>query len=108
MSHPKEYGNSAMANAPHDSDGKKGATEPDSRAQAGNASLQGQLGHRTSNRLIKENDSDFPEPGNNPEHSGEQQGSESETEPHEVTETQESGERQKRNQSERREDPLAS
>jgi hypothetical protein len=97
-----------MTRATHDSDGKKGATEPDSRTQAGSASLRGQLGHRTGNRLIKENDSDFPEPGSNPEHSGEQKGSESETEPREATETQESGERQKRNQGERREDPLAS
>jgi hypothetical protein len=97
-----------MPRAPHDSDGSKGAKEPDSRAEAGNASLRGQLGHRTSNLLIKENDSDFPEPGNNPEHSGEQEASEKETEPREATGTQESGERQKRNQGERREDPLAS
>jgi hypothetical protein len=97
-----------MPRAPHDSDGTKGAKEPDSRAQAGNASLRGQLGHRTSNRLIKENDSDFPEPGSTPEHSGEQEGSESEAEPREVAETQQSGERQKRNQGARKEDPLAS
>ena len=97
-----------MPHVPHDSDGTKGAKEPDSRAERGNASLRGQLGHRTSNRLIKESDSDFPEPGSNPEHSGEQETSDSETEPREVTETQESGQRQKRNQGERKEDPLAS
>ena len=92
----------------HDSDGTKGAKEPDSRSETGNASLRGQLGHRTSNRLIKENDSDFPEPGSNPEHSGEAEASEKETDPREASETQESGQWQKRNQGERREDPLAS
>lgn len=92
----------------HDSDGSKGAKEPDGPKQSGNASLQGQLGHRTSNRLIKENDSDFPEPGNNPEHSGETKSRETETDPREASAMQESGQRQKRNQGERKEDPLAS
>ena len=36
-----------------------------------NTSLGGQLGHRDQDPLIKSNDSDFPEPGNNEEHSGE-------------------------------------
>jgi hypothetical protein len=33
--------------------------------------LQGQLGHRDPDPMIKSADSDFPEPGGSPEHSGE-------------------------------------
>ena len=54
-----------------DSDLSKGALEPETRQQCGNASLHAQLDHRSRNPLIKEYDSDFPEPGSNPEHSGE-------------------------------------
>ena len=56
----------------HDSDTAKGAVETESRAQKGsNTSLNGQLPHRDQNPLIKGNDTDFPEPGENPEHTGE-------------------------------------
>jgi len=51
-----------------DQDCSKGAVESDPQ---GNTSLRGQLGHRTQDPLIKSSDSDFPEPGGNPEHSGE-------------------------------------
>ncbi|HTC93670.1 MAG TPA: hypothetical protein VK699_09470 [Terriglobales bacterium] len=54
-----------------DNDIGKGAMEPEDRTQHGNSSMAGQLGHRTTNRMIKDSDSDFPEPGSNPEHSGE-------------------------------------
>ena len=54
-----------------DSDSQKGAVEKESPRQKGNSSLRGQLGHRTNEPMIKDNDSDFPEPGGNPEHSGE-------------------------------------
>ncbi len=37
-------------------------------------SRAGELGHRDQNPLIKSNDSDFPEPGQNEEHSGEKSG----------------------------------
>lgn len=50
-----------------DPDAGKGAVEGD----RGNTSLAGQNPHRTNNPLVKSNDTDFPEPGNNPEHSGE-------------------------------------
>jgi len=60
-----------MHGYPHDNDLSKGAMEPEDRSQFGNSSMSGQLGHRTKNRLIKDSDSDFPEPGSNPEHSGE-------------------------------------
>ncbi len=33
--------------------------------------MQGQLGHRDQDTLLKSSDTDFPEPGGNPEHSGE-------------------------------------
>src|SRR5690348_3994902 len=58
-----------------DQDAGKGAVEGDGRGkteaeQNGNTSLSGQNPHRTESRLVKSNDSDFPEPGSNPEHSG--------------------------------------
>jgi len=54
-----------------DEDFGKGAVESDSPSSPGNNSLSGQLGHRTDDSLIKSSDSDFPEHGENPEHSGE-------------------------------------
>jgi hypothetical protein len=50
---------------------RKGAIEQDSPEQETNASLAGQLPHRNENPLVKSSDSDLPEPGENPEHSGE-------------------------------------
>lgn len=47
-----------------DQDCSKGAVESET-------SLTGQLGHRDQDPLIKSSDTDFPEPGGNPEHSGE-------------------------------------
>jgi len=61
----------SLAKTRHDSDIGKGAVEQEAPAQCGNTSLRGQLGHRTSNAMIKQSDSDFPEPGGNPEHTGE-------------------------------------
>jgi len=54
-----------------DQDREKGALEQDERRQAGNTSLQGQLGHRDQDPMLKAADTDFPEPGENPEHTGE-------------------------------------
>ena len=54
-----------------DPDRHKGATEPEPHEHDGNAALSEQLGHRDQNPLIKGADTDFPEPGENPEHSGE-------------------------------------
>jgi hypothetical protein len=55
----------------------KGATEDDGpeamqKAAARQSSLAGQLGHRDQIDLIKDNDSDFPEPGAREEHSGQE------------------------------------
>jgi hypothetical protein len=55
-----------------DSDKHKGVVEEESpRATTSHPSLAGQLGHRTSDTDLKDNDSDFPEPGGRGEHSGE-------------------------------------
>ena len=79
----------------HDSDIHKGAVEDDSLGAEHNTSLRGQLNHRNQDEMIKDNDSDYPEPGSNPEHTGERN-------------TQESGHAQKQNQNDKKEDPLAS
>ena len=55
-----------------DQDIAKGATETEDTAP-GNTGMQGQLGHRDQNSMLKDSDSDFPEPGNSPEHTGEPQ-----------------------------------
>lgn len=54
-----------------DQDRGKGAVERDGSDEPGNSSMQGQLGHRDQDPLLKSADTDFPEPGGSPEHSGE-------------------------------------
>ena len=54
-----------------DQDRFKGALEKEEKNQAGNTSMQGQLGHRDQDPMLKAADTDFPEPGENPEHTGE-------------------------------------
>ncbi len=54
-----------------DQDAAKGAKETQDPNQEGNVALQGQLGHRDQDSMLKDADTDFPEPGENPEHSGE-------------------------------------
>lgn len=111
-----------MAN--HDPDAGKGAVEQDRPEQPTNTSLSGQLPHRTDNRLVKSSDSDFPEPGSNPEHSGEAevemcnqnlpQDKErhnprvpNQENPEAQLNDQDPGQRQKENQNQRPDDPLA-
>jgi len=53
-----------------DQDRLKGAVEQEDPTQEGNSSMQGQLGHRDQDPMLKAADTDFPEPGENPEHSG--------------------------------------
>jgi hypothetical protein len=55
----------------NDPDRAKGAVEPEEHNHDGNIGLEEQLGHRDQDPLIKAADTDFPEPGNNAEHSGE-------------------------------------
>jgi len=54
-----------------DQDLEKGAIEAEDHKTPGNLGLQGQLGHRDQDPMLKGADTDFPEPGENPEHSGE-------------------------------------
>lgn len=54
-----------------DQDAGKGAVESEDRGQATNTSAEGQSDHRSQDLLIKSSDTDFPEPGSSPEHSGE-------------------------------------
>ena len=54
-----------------DPDANKGTVEGTEPTDKTPTSMQGQLPHRTENPLIKSSDSDYPEPGENPEHSGE-------------------------------------
>jgi hypothetical protein len=54
-----------------DQDREKGALEQDEPTQTGNTSMRGQLGHRDQDPMLKAADTDFPEPGENPEHTGE-------------------------------------
>ncbi|MFL6439043.1 MAG: hypothetical protein ACJ71Q_15810 [Terriglobales bacterium] len=75
-----------------DNDVKKGAVETDKPQQHSQTSMEGQLPHRTEDSLIKGRDTDFPEPGENPEHSGQDM---------------DPGHRQKSNQNDRKDDPLA-
>jgi hypothetical protein len=56
----------------NDPDRAKGATEGEEHHHDGNLALSEPLGHRDQDSRIKDADSDFPEPGGNPEHSGEQ------------------------------------
>jgi len=105
----------------HDEDFGKGAVEGDEKA--GNSSLTGQLGHRDQNPLVKSSDTDFPEPGESPEHTGEPQGKSlldkdsgcgegraqqkpCPENPEHVGQNQDPGHRQKQNQGDEKDDPL--
>jgi hypothetical protein len=56
-----------------DSDKGKGAVEEEvsTPSTSGRPNLSEQLGHRDEDEILKDSDTDFPEPGSNPEHSGE-------------------------------------
>jgi len=96
----------------------KGAVEQDRPEQKTNTSLAGQIGHRNKGPIMNANDTDFPEPGENPEHTGEPmaQDREQDNERERVeregdqvqdTDNQEPGQRQRRNQNDEKDDPLA-
>ena len=57
-----------MAHA--DNDLKKGSVEPDTPEQHSQTSMRGQIAHRPEDSRVDGDDSDFPEPGESPEHSG--------------------------------------
>ena len=79
----------------HDEDEQKGAVEQDRREQQTNVSRTGQ------NRA----NTDFPEPGENEEHTGEPH--ETGVNPEGLTQDQNPGFRQKENQDKTKGDPLA-
>ena len=56
-----------------DQDTRKGAIETEDHEIPGNIGFEGQLGHRDQDPMLKDADTDFPEPGLNPEHSGQPQ-----------------------------------
>jgi len=60
-----------MPHSSQDQDTAKGAVETEDHKISGNIGLQEQLGHRDQDPMLKDADSNFPEPGENPEHSGE-------------------------------------
>jgi hypothetical protein len=53
-----------------DQDAAKGANEREAPNSGENIGLREQLGHRDQDPMLKDADTDFPEPGENPEHSG--------------------------------------
>ncbi|MGO8794391.1 MAG: hypothetical protein ACLQLC_06175 [Candidatus Sulfotelmatobacter sp.] len=55
----------------NDPDRAKGAIETEEHHHDGNLGLSEQLGHRDQDPRLKDADSDFPEPGGNPEYTGE-------------------------------------
>jgi hypothetical protein len=95
-----------MTNIPDEFEGK-GAVEQDKPQQATNTSLSKQLGHRDQDPMLKDSDTDFPEEGDSPEHTGEPEEGSIATPPADLeTVDQYPGERQKRNQDEK-DDPFA-
>jgi hypothetical protein len=56
-----------------DSDLHKGAVEEEisTPSKSGDPNLHDQIGHRDEDEMLKDADTDFPEPGSSPEHSGE-------------------------------------
>ena len=98
----------------------RGAVEQESPEQEGNLNFRGQIGHRHKGPLIDGHDTDFPEPGENPEHTGEvimatensgksepdRKPPESKPDDSEQVD-QDPGMRQKQNQNEEKDDPLA-
>lgn len=102
-----------------DEDRAKGAVEQDRPSQPTNTTLSGQMGHRHKDDIVDSHDTDLPEPGENPEHSGElmelkrennpddQANLEREAEDVQEEVDQDPGHRQKQNQNDREDDPLA-
>lgn len=96
----------------HDEDSGKGAVEQDRPEQKTNTSLAGQNGHRDQDPMLKAGNSDFPESGENEEHTGEPHGRneldrDTNSNPEGATQDQDPGSRQKESQNKSKDDPLA-
>lgn len=89
----------------HDEDAGKGAVEQDSPDEKTNVSSTGQNSPRDRDPLLNSGSSDFPEPGENEEHTGEPRAKE--VNPEGVAQDQNPGFRQKENQNKSKDDPLA-
>lgn len=88
-----------------DNDFGKGAFEEDNPYDKSQTSMRGQLPHRDPDPMIKAADTDFPEPGENPEHSGEE--TEPEVNPEALNQDQDPGHRQKQDHNQQKDDDLA-
>ena len=87
-----------------DQDIHKGAVEDDSPASEHNTSMRGQQGHRNVPEMAEGTDTDYPEPGSNPEHSGEKGA----TNDAAAKKSSATSAEQKTNQNQRKDDLLAS
>ena len=100
-----------MSEITHDEDAGKGAVEQDTPQQDTNTSMAGQNGHRDQDPRLKSANTDFPEPGENEEHTGEPNAGHSKQEKGSnsgsVTQDDDPGFRQKTNQNQSKDDPLA-
>ncbi len=98
-----------------DTDLRKGAVEEEDPKKKSQSSLNGQLGHRDQDPMLKANDTDFPEPGENEEHTGlASEGINAwrrkqprERNPEGAAQDQDPGRRQKENQNKKKDDDLA-
>lgn len=95
-----------------DQDESKGVVEETGGRNKTPVSLAGQSGHRDQDPLLKASDSDYPEPGQNEEHTGEPRGhnqleNDTSVNPEGLTQDQDPGFRQKQNQNKTKDDPLA-
>jgi hypothetical protein len=91
-----------------DNDSHKGAFEEDNPHDKPQTSLAGQLPHRGADPLTQGLDTDFPEPGENPEHSGQSGDVKARQNAEGDTQDQDPGDRQKQIQSKTKGDLLAS
>jgi hypothetical protein len=107
-----------MTRSSNDADANKGAIEQDHPGHETNTTLSGQLPHRNENPAVKSSDTDFPEPGENAEHSGEPRTQglaerdgacepRARNNPEGQTQNQDPGQQQKQNQGGKKDDPLA-
>ncbi len=108
--------NAGSSRDTHNPDEKLGAIEQNRPGQETNAApLRAQMDHRSNNPLIKQNDTDYPEPGSNPEYSMQQEDKQKDlnrkdpdgNNPEGNLNDQDPGERQKENQNQQGDDPLA-
>jgi hypothetical protein len=90
-----------------DMDMEKGAVESQAPGEEDNMSATGQLGHRDEDPMVKSADTDFPEPGENPEHSGEPETSGMDRKAPSDKSKSQPGTSQKENQNQKKDDSLA-